>query len=380
MERIGKFLQARKDSNLLRKLNPYSKSENGYIYINNKKYADFSSNDYLGLATHPKIIQASSYAAQNIGTGARASRLLSGSLELHHKLEEKAAEFKQKPAALIFNSGYQANVGIISAIFNKEDVIFADKLCHASIIDGIKLSGSKLFRYRHNDSEHLEILLKKERAKYKEALIITESVFSMDGDIAPLTDIAFLKNKYNAFFIVDEAHATGIYGKNGSGIIEEQKLIDQVDIIIGTFGKALGSFGGYAACSKDIRDFLINSARSFIYSTALPPSTISANIASLDIIKTEPKLRQTLLENVSFFRSLLKNIPYETIGITQIVPIIIGQNKKTINLSSHLQDQGYWALPIRPPTVPENKARLRFSITTCHTKETLKKLTEVLYV
>ena len=378
MERIEGFLEDRKREDLLRVLRPAGRRQEGFIYFNNDKYIDFCSNDYLGLSSHPVLKNASKSALEKFGTSASASRLLSGDLDIHHQLEEKTAKFKGKESALVFNSGYQANVGIINALSEEGDVIFSDKLSHSSIIDGILLSGARFFRFRHNDPEHLEFLLKKERSKFKSSLIITETVFSMDGDRPPLRDLVSLKDKYKSTMLVDEAHATGIFGETGSGVVEEDGLRDEVELIMGTFSKALGSFGAYLACSNKIRDFLINTCRSFIYSTALPPAIIAANLASLDLIAKEPSRRRSLLENAEYFRERLKKEGFHVKGTSQIVPVIVGDSQKAIRMSEDLKERKYWVLPIRPPTVPPKEARLRFSISYYHTKDMLMDLSNFL--
>jgi 8-amino-7-oxononanoate synthase len=374
MGRIEEFLKERKDNGLLRILRPADVRENPKIRFKEKEYIDLSSNDYLGLSNHPKLKEAARAAIEELGTSSSASRLLSGDLKLCHKLEERIADFKEKERALVFNSGYQANVGIIGSIFSGQDAIFSDRLNHASIIDGILLSKAKSFRFRHNDVEHLELLLKKERHKFSEALIVTESIFSMDGDKAPIKDLIALKRRYDCRIMVDEAHATGIFGKNGSGIIEEEGLSEEVDLIMGTFGKALGGFGAYLASSSGMIDYLINSCRSFMYSTALPPSVIAADLAGLDVIKEEPYRREALCENSAFFRDGLIKAGFSIKGSSQIVPVIIGDSRETVSLSQKLQNRGYWALPIRPPTVPAGESRLRFSLTYNHTREILEGL------
>lgn len=374
MVEIEEFLRKRTEQGLLRELHPITSRKNGRVLIDSKEYIDFSSNDYLGLSDHPKLIESVKSMLDKYGTGATASRLLSGDLEIHHILEEKVAEFKNKESALIFNSGYQANIGIISSIFTKGDVIFSDKLNHASIVDGILLSGADFFRFQHNDLNHLEHHLKKERKKFKNALIVTETIFSMDGDKPDLKGLIELKEKYDCLMFADEAHATGIYGKNGSGIVEEEELSDRVDLIMGTFGKSLGGFGAYLAASKKIVQYLINGCRSFIYSTALPPQVIACNLAALDLIKEEPFRREGLLKSAKYFRDELKNKKFDIKGGSQIIPVIIGDNIKTVELAKKLQNKGYWVLPIRPPTVPHGEARLRFSLTFNHNKEVLREL------
>lgn len=372
--RIEKLLEERKKDNLLRVLRPASLRKGGKIYLNANEYLDFSSNDYLGLSGHPRLKETSQRAIQQLGVSASASRLLSGDLEICHKLEERVAILKSKEAALVFNSGYQANVGIISSICKKGDVVFSDKLNHASIIDGIILSGARLFRFLHNDLNHLEVLLKSHRHKFEECLIITETVFSMDGDRPPLKELVVLKEKYNCKIMVDEAHATGVFGENGAGVVEEEGLAEEIELVMGTFSKALGSFGAYLACSGKMREYLINSSRSFIYSTALPPAVIAANIASLDLIQDEPYRRKMLLENADFFRRRLQKYGFEVKGSSQIIPLIVSDTKKALELSQELQKRGYWVFAIRPPTVPLGEARLRFSLTYYHNKEVLERL------
>jgi len=374
MGRIEEFLKKREKNNLLRVLRPATSRGEGLRNSGGREYIDLSSNDYLGFSTHPKLKQAAKEAVEKLGVGSSASRLLSGDLDIYHRLEEEVADLKGKEKALIFNSGYQANLGIISAFYNRGDVIFSDKLNHASIIDGIVLSGAKLFRFLHNDSNHLEQLLKAQRGKFKEALIVTESVFSMDGDKPKLKELVSLKEKYNCKLMVDEAHATGIFGKSGAGMVSEEGVVEGVDLIMGTFSKALGSFGGYVACSKVLINYLINTARSFIYSTALPPSVIAANLASLELVGEEPQRREELISNADYFRKSLEDLGFKVKGSSQIVPVIISDNQRIVKISEELQKKGYWVLPIRPPTVPVGESRLRFSLTVNHSKVILEKL------
>lgn len=374
MVEIEELLEIRFKQGLLRNLRPVSFRNRGKICLNKKEYIDFSSNDYLGLSNHPSIKEVSKNAIDKFGTSSSASRLLSGDLEIHHQLEAKVAKFKNKEAALVFNSGYQANLGIISSLYNRGDCIFSDRLNHASIIDGIFLSRARLFRFQHNDVQHLESLLKKERAKFKHALIVTESVFSMDGDKAPLKDLCYLKEKYNCEIFVDEAHATGIFGKDGAGVVQEEGLEREIDFIMGTFSKALGSFGAYLATSKKVVNYLVNTCRGFIYSTALPPAIIASNLVSIDLVKAESYRREKLLESTEYFRQALKSRGFALKGNSQIIPLVIGKNKETCEFAQHLQEGGYWVLPIRPPTVPQGEARLRFSLTFYHTKEILQRL------
>ncbi len=374
MAELGDFLKEREKEGLLRRLSPVTSRKGGIVEIGGRKYIDFSSNDYLGLSDHPEIKVAAIKAIQEYGLSSSASRLMTGDYGLHHRLEQRVALFKNKEAALVFNSGYQANVGIISALFKEGDAIFADKLVHASIIDAMLLSGARIFRFRHNDAEHLRDLLSEQRGNFKNCLIVTETVFSMDGDQAPLPELVRLKEKYDSVLMVDEAHATGIFGKNGSGIVEGLGLSDSVDLIMGTFSKALGGFGAYLAASRETIDYLINTCRSFIYSTALPPYVIASNLASLDIIEKEPWRRNTLMENVGYFRDSLTKSGISVKGASQIVPVMTWDNFKALSSSGALKELGYWVLAIRPPTVPKGQSRLRFSLTVNHNREVLKRL------
>ena len=370
---INTFLKEQENKNLLRRLRVINKKKDVVLKINNKSYIDFSSNDYLSLSGHKVLIKTAKQYTAKYGTGGNASRLLSGTMEFHIELENKIAKLKQKESGLLFGNGFIANTTIIPALLNKRDVIFADRLVHASIIDGILLSGCKFFRFKHNDMNHLEHLLKNERKNYEKALIITESVFSMDGDIADLKSITALKNKYNALLYVDEAHATGIFGKTGAGIIEELSLTEETDIIMGTFGKALGSYGAYVVSDFALRNYLINKSRGFIYSTALPASVIGASIAAIDLLKKEPFRRKDLLSNSDYLRNSLKKFGIKTIGETQIIPVIIGDSTVAVKIAEQLIQKGYFVLPIRPPTVPYNSSRIRLSLNYKHSKKIIDK-------
>ncbi|MCP4482808.1 MAG: 8-amino-7-oxononanoate synthase [bacterium] len=353
---------------LERKIYQIEQRDGIFIVIDGQNYLDFSSNDYLGLATHPLMKKATIQAIQQYGTGSTASRLLSGTYNLHNKLETDIAIFKHKEAALVFNSGYQANLGLVRTLFNKNDVIFSDKLNHASIIDGLKLGEAKYLRFKHNNIEDLEWLLKKERKKFDRALVITETVFSMDGDIAPLTDIIALKKQYNLEIMVDEAHAVGI------------ETPQEIDYIMGTFSKGLGSFGAYFACSQEIKTYLINKCRSFIFTTALPPGVIAANITALEILTSEKERTLKLKKNTEYFRNELKKQGLLPLGETQIIPIIIGSEAKALKVANKMRKLGFWVSPIRYPTVAKNQARLRFSLSFNHTKEMLAEVIKASYL
>ncbi|KUG24533.1 8-amino-7-oxononanoate synthase [hydrocarbon metagenome] len=378
MEFIKAYLAKRKNENTLRSLLALDARGPGVIVRQGRKYVDFSSNDYLGLSRHPKLIDASRKALEIYGVGTGASRLLSGDLKLHHILEEETALFKHKESALFFNSGYHANVGVIPVFTGKNDVIFSDSLCHASQIDGAILSRAARFLFRHNDMEHLEDLLKKERSKFEKSLILTESVFSMDGDLAPLKSMVELKDRYDCVLMVDEAHATGVFGNHGRGVVDAEGLSDHVDLIMGTFSKALGGFGAYIAASRLVTDYLINSARSFIYSTALPCSIVAANLAALEVCKNEPWRGPALLDRAQRFRTALGDAGWSVSGDSQIIPVMIGDSKTALNYAKILLEKGFQVLPIRPPTVPEGTSRFRFSLCYEHTEEEVNGVVEAM--
>ncbi|MBD3427289.1 MAG: 8-amino-7-oxononanoate synthase [Candidatus Omnitrophica bacterium] len=377
VKRIADHLKRLEEGSSLRSLTRLSPDKRGEIVVGPKRYVNLSSNDYLGLASHRSLAKAAQEALSPV-VSATASRLMTGSTELHHALEERTAIFKQKEAALVFNSGYQANVGIISSILGRGDCVFSDRLNHASIIDGIRLSGARLFRFRHNDPEHLECLLHEHRKEYRDALIVTETVFSMDGDVAPLKHILKLKKAYDCLLMVDEAHATGIFGPGGSGMTEQEGITGDVDIIMGTFSKALAGFGAYAAVSDIMRSYLINTCRSFIYSTALPPAVIASNIAAMEIIEKEPHRRRELLERADYLRKRLRDKGYTVFGRSQIIPLVVKENQRAVMLSDRLRKKGFWVMPVRPPTVPKNSARLRISVTYDHSRDVLDRLVEAL--
>ncbi|MBE9519515.1 MAG: 8-amino-7-oxononanoate synthase [Proteobacteria bacterium] len=381
MERMINFLNERRAAGNLRQLTPLLRLGRGRIKIigSDDELLDFSSNDYLALSEHPEVIAASRKYLEEFGAGAGAARLMSGDLEINHQLEEEIAQLKAKEAALIFGSGYLANIGVIPALVNRGDLLVTDRLSHASIYDGCLLSGAKVIRFRHNDMDHLQQILHEKRSQYNRALVVVESIYSMDGDRCPLKDLVDLKKQNDFLLMVDEAHATGIYGSHGGGVIEEEGVVDGVDIAMGTFGKALGSYGAYVATSKQMVDYLVNKARSFIYATGLPPAVIGATLAALHLVKTEPELRQGLHEKVAFFKKQIrKNGLKDDLGPSQIIPIMVGDSAKALALSEQLRNNRIFVKAVRPPTVPENTARLRFSITRFHQEEDLKSCARLL--
>ncbi len=339
---------------------------------------DFSSNDYLALSEHPDLIAESRRCLEKYGAGTGAARLMSGDLDIFHELEDLVAGFLDQEDALIFNSGYAANIGVIPALVGRGNVVFADRLDHASIYDGIRLSRAKLVRFRHNDLNHLEDCLKKKQGKGR-SLIVVESVYSMDGDVCPLAGLVRLKEQYDCLLMVDEAHAVGMYGENGGGIVQQEDMAAEVDIIMGTFGKALGGFGAFVAGSRELKDFLVNRARSFIFSTALPPAVVGANLAALRLVVQEPQLRRELHAKVDHFKDSLRQQGFTAdLGSSQIVPIHVGQSDRAMVMAVELGKKGFFATAIRPPTVPKGTVRLRFSVTRHHSVESLCAVAEVI--
>jgi len=351
----------------------------GKVRVDGEVLLNLSSNDYLGLSQDPRIIHAAQAAAAKWGAGAGASRLVVGHLALHEAVEAKLADFKGTEAAVIFPTGYMANVGTIAALVGPGDVIFSDRLNHASIYDGIKLSGAALKRFPHRDLDRLEQLLREAGGGARRRLIVTDSVFSVDGDLAPLADLVALKARYGAWLMIDEAHATGVLGDKGAGLAEALGVTAGVDIHMGTFSKALGSQGGYVAGDRRLVDYLHNRARPFIYSTALAPPVLGAIDQALEIVAQEPERRRYLLDEAQDFRRDLLAAGLDLLGsATQIVPVLAGENDRTLGFAAALKEQGLMAVALRPPTVPPGKARVRFSLTAAHSQEDLGRAREII--
>jgi glycine C-acetyltransferase/8-amino-7-oxononanoate synthase len=346
--------------------------------IDEKKHIVFCSNDYLGLSQHPKIKETAAQITQEFGTGAGASRLISGNHLLYSQLEAKIASFKQREAALVFPTGYMANLGALNSLLDGRDTVIMDRLNHASLVDAARLSKAKLQVYPHKDMTALEKVLKRSQ-KFVKRLVVTDSVFSMDGDIAPLPRIVKLAKKYNALTMIDEAHATGVLGKTGRGAEEHFEIVGQIDIVMGTLSKAIGSLGGFVAGSTELIDYLINKARSFIYTTGLPPAVCAASLTAFEIIENQPALRRKLWQNVSYLKGKLTQMGFNLMGSeTQIIPIFVGDSETTIRMAEFLFEHGIFVSGIRPPTVPKGQSRLRISVSAQHTKENLDELIEVL--
>jgi glycine C-acetyltransferase/8-amino-7-oxononanoate synthase len=325
--------------------------------IDPRTHKIFCSNDYLGLSKHPPVIQAAIDAAKEHGAGAGASRLISGNSPLHEALEKKIAAFERREAALLFSTGFMANLGAITALADEPDTVIIDRLDHASIIDACRLSKAKLQVYPHKDLAALEKTLKRS-AKFRRRLIVTDTVFSMDGDLAPLAGLSRLAKEYDALLMTDDAHATGVI-----------KFDNPADIVMGTLSKAVGSLGGFVAGSRELIDYLCNKARSFIYSTALPPTVCAASLVALEIIEAQPELRQKLWANIRLLSPKAESA---------IMPLVIGDADKTMALSAQLFERGFFVSGIRPPTVPAGESRLRITITAAHTEEEVKCLATLL--
>lgn len=355
LETYNELLENLKTNSHYRNIKDFEDKDEKYVYFKGQKLINLSSNNYLGFADNKQITnEFLNTIKDKYSFGSASARLLTGTLPVYKELEDLISELYKKEGTLLFNSGYHANVGINSSIAGKGDVIFSDKLNHASIIDGMQLSQAKFFRYPHNDMNALEKLLLRERNNFKQAVIVSESVFSMDGDIADLQKLVELKEKFNCILIVDEAHAFGVFGQNGLGVNETLQVTDKIDIIVGTFGKAIGSMGAFATGKKVLINYLINKARSFIFSTALPP----INVAFSKWI-IENKLPQTYSKRINML-----NIAKKAGSQSHIIPVIIGSNQQTVDTCEILFHNGYFTLPIRPPTVPEGTSRIRLSLTT----------------
>jgi 8-amino-7-oxononanoate synthase len=346
--------------------------------VGGKAYVNLASNDYLALRFHEALIARSAEWAGRYGTGSGASRLVTGNLDFFEPIEVKVAQLKQKPAALLMASGFQANAAVLQALFDRsvlgaEPLVFADRLNHASMHFGCQAASVHQIRYRHGDAAHLTDLVTQFQEDSRPKFILTESVFSMDGDVAPMDEIAALARTQDATLIVDDAHATGILGEGGRG------LSDGADIVIGTFSKALGSFGAYVACAPTVRDYLINRCSGFVYSTALPPPVLGAIDAALDLVQGMDEARTHVANMAARFRFGAKGIGFETgASATQIVPLIAGTADAALGLSGKLREAGFWATAIRPPTVPQMTARVRLAFTAAHNDADIDRLLEVL--
>jgi len=349
-----------------------------------KRVINLASNNYLGLTTHPKLREAALEAIRKYGVGSGAVRTVSGTMKIHMELEERIARFKNVEACVVFQSGFTANAGTVSAILGKDDFIISDELNHASIIDGARLSRAKIKVFRHKDVAHAEELLKEIAGEPGHKLLITDGVFSMDGDIGPLPGLCDVADKYGAIMMIDDAHSSGVLGRNGRGTVDHFNVHGRVDVQVGTLSKAIGALGGYVCGSRDLIDFLYHRARPFLFSTSHPPSVAATCIAAFDVLEQEPQLMEQLWENTRFFKKELGNLGFNIggqttpVSETPITPIIVGEGRLAMEFSRELFKEGVFTPGIAFPTVAEGKARLRTIMTATHTKDQMQKALEVL--
>ena len=371
MSDIQERLEEIRDRGLYRKLRLISGPQGPRVLLDGRPVLLLCSNNYLGLADHPRVREAAADAAMRYGVGAGASRLVSGNMTIHRRLEEQIAEFKGTQGCVLFGSGYLANAGVVSALAREGDVVLSDSLNHASIVDGCRLARAQTFVYDHCDLDHLEWGLRE--ANGRGSLIVTDGVFSMDGDIAPLAEIVELAHRYDARVMVDDAHGLGALGPGGRGSVAEAGLEQEVDIVVGTLGKALGSYGAYVCCDRTMAKYLVNTARSLIFSTALPPPAVAGAMAALEMLAEQPHRVEKLQRNA---RLLADALDGEGIGVpgarTQILPVIVGEASAAVAASESLLERGIFAQAIRPPTVPENSSRLRLAVMSSHSPSELK--------
>jgi len=377
-EALADDLSALDRAGLRRSLRRIESAQEPCVRIDGREVLLFCSNNYLGLASHPEVVTAARDACQHWGTGSVSSRLISGHMDVHAELEAKIAAWKGCEAALVFSSGYQANIGVISALAGAGDLVVSDELNHASIIDGCRLSKARISVYRHNDVDDLVRILDEGRDA-RRILVVTESIFSMDGDRAPLADIVMAAKQRGAWVMVDEAHAAGIFGPRGAGLVAELGLTDGVDVQMGTLGKALASFGAYVAGSERLVEALINRARSFIFTTGLPPSAAAAASAAIDVIEREPERARGLLERAARLGTKLRDAGLSVPSLdSQILPVLVGGTERAVELAGALLERGIYVAAIRPPTVRPGTSRLRVSLMATHTDAQIARLTGAL--
>jgi 8-amino-7-oxononanoate synthase len=366
-----------RDADLFRRTRLVSGPQGPRVVLDGRPVLLLCSNNYLGLADHPRVREAAADAAMRWGVGAGSSRLVSGTMTIHRRLEERLAAFERTEAALLFGSGYLANVGVLSALAGPGEIVLSDELNHASIVDGCRLARADTRVYDHCDLDHLEHLLRE--ADGRASVIVTDSVFSMDGDVAPLAGIVELAHRHDCRVVVDGAHGTGCVGPDGRGAVAEAGLEGEVDVVVGTLGKALGAYGAYAACSAAMAQFLTNSARSLIFSTAPPPPAVAGALAALDLLVEQPRRVERLRQNADTLRDELAREGFEVAGsTTQIVPLIVGDAGLAMRICEAALERGVFAQAIRPPTVPAGTSRLRLAVMASHTKAELREAAQAL--
>jgi 8-amino-7-oxononanoate synthase len=371
MSEISRRLEELENSGLYRRMRLVSGPQGPRVLLDGKRVLLLCSNNYLGFADHPRIREAAARAAMRYGVGSGASRLISGNMTVHHRLEKRLAQFKGTDRCLLFGSGYLANIGVIAALAGPGDVVFSDELNHASIVDGCRLARAETFVYDHLDVDHLEWGL--EEAGGRGSLIVTDGVFSMDGHVAPLPEIVELAQRYDARVLVDEAHATGVLGPGGRGSVAAAGLTGEVDVIVGTLGKALGGYGSFVCCSDEIAGYLTNTARTLIFSTGPPPPSVAAALAAIELLQEQPRQIERLHRNARTLRAALADEGFRIEpGDTQIVPLIVGDSHLTMEFCERALARGVFAQAIRPPTVPSGSSRLRLAAMATHTAAELR--------
>ncbi len=371
-EHLQEELNQMKDEGTFRELIPLESAQGSRVTIKGKDVIQLSSNNYLGLTNHPRMKEAAEKSVKEYGVGTGSVRTIAGTLSMHEEYERKLAKFKHTEAALVFQSGFTTNQGVLSSMLNDQDVVISDELNHASIIDGIRLTKAARKIYKHVDMESLEEALKAS-SEYRTRLVVTDGVFSMDGNIAPLPEIVELAEKYDALIMVDDAHASGVLGENGRGTVNHFGLDGRVHIQVGTLSKAVGVLGGYVATSQTLKEYLIHKGRPFLFSTSHPPAVTAACDAAIDVLLEEPELIQKLWDNTKFFKDGLTKIGFDTgISKTPITPVMIGDDALTHKFSDELFKEGVFAQGIVFPTVPKGKARIRTIVTAEHSKEELQ--------
>jgi glycine C-acetyltransferase len=371
-------IQKLKDDGLYNRIRTLSSPQGAWLEVDGKRVLNFCSNNYLGLANHPKIVQAAQDAVKKYGVGPAAVRSIAGTMDLHLELERRLAAFKGVKAAITFQSGFTANLGTIPALVGKDDAVFSDELNHASIIDGCRLSGAKIIRYAHCNPQDLDRVLSEERAKYPKAMVITDGVFSMDGDMAPLDKIYEVVQKYEAILMVDDAHGEGVVGKGGRGIVDHFGLHGKVDVEVGTLSKAFGVVGGVSAGNPVVVEWLRQRGRPFLFSSAMTVPDVAACLAAVDILEESTELVDKLWENTRYFKAEVRNLGFDTgLSTTPITPIMLGEAPLAQQFSRELFENGLFAMSIGFPTVPKGKARIRGMISAAHARQDLDKGLEI---
>ncbi len=371
-------IQKLKDDGLYNRIRTLSSPQGAWLVVDGKRVLNFCSNNYLGLANHPRIVEAAQEAVRKYGVGPAAVRSIAGTMDLHLELERRLAAFKGVQAAITFQSGFTANLGTIPALVGKDDAVFSDELNHASIIDGCRLSGAKIIRYTHCNPEDLNRVLSEERAKYPRAMVITDGVFSMDGDIAPLDKIYEVSQKYETILMVDDAHGEGVIGKGGRGIVDHFGLHGKVDVEIGTLSKAFGVVGGVSAGNPVVVEWLRQRGRPFLFSSAMTVPDVAACLAALDILEGSTELVDKLWDNARYFKAEMRKLGFDTgLSTTPITPIMLGEASLAQQFSRELFENGLFAMSIGFPTVPKGKARIRVMISAAHSRDDLDKGLEI---